>query len=112
MNLGERIYKVRQDKNITQRKLADLLFVTDKTISSWESNRTEPNLEMIIKLSEVLECSTSYLLYGNNMKDNIEMEIKIKLNKNEYRYFLDFMNKKGIFKLVSDQLDKYYQPVL
>ena len=39
---------------------------------------------MIIKLSEILECSASYLLYGDNFKDNIEMEIKIKLTKKEY----------------------------
>ena len=48
------------------RLLASKLYVTDKTISSWESNRTEPSLEMIIKLSEILQCSASYLLYGEN----------------------------------------------
>ena len=84
MNHGERISKLRQSKNITQKELASKLYVTDKTISSWESNRTEPSLEMIIKLSEILECSASYLLYGDNFKDNIEMEIKIKLTKEEY----------------------------
>ena len=77
MNYGKRISKIRQSKNITQKELASKLYVTDKTISSWESNRTEPSLEMIIKLSEILECSASYLLYGDNSKDNIEMEIKI-----------------------------------
>ncbi len=55
MSYGERISKLRQSKNITQKELASKLYVTDKTISSWESNRTEPSLEMIIKLSEILE---------------------------------------------------------
>ena len=84
MNYGERISMLRQNKNITQKELASRLYVTDKTVSSWELNRTEPSLEMIIKLSEILECSASYLLYGGNIKDNVEMEIKIRLTKKEY----------------------------
>ena len=109
MNYGERISKLRQSKNITQKELASKLYVTDKTISSWESNRTEPSLEMIIKLSEILECSASYLLYGDNFKDNIEMEIKIKLTKEEYEKLNKKMKLIGKFLLQSNQQDIYYQ---
>lgn len=109
MNYGERISKLRQSKNITQKELASKLYVTDKTISSWESNRTEPSLEMIIKLSEILECSASYLLYGDNSRDNIEMEIKIRLAKEEYDNLNDLMKTKGRLLLESNQQDTYYQ---
>lgn len=109
MNYGERISELRQRKNITQKELASKLYVTDKTISSWESNRTEPSLEMIIKLSEMLECSASYLLYGDNFKDNIEMEIKIKLTKDEYNNLNKMMKSKGKLLLESNQQDIYYQ---
>lgn len=109
MNYGERINKLRQTKNITQKELASKLYVTDKTISSWEANRTEPSLDMIIKLSEILECSASYLLYGDNPKDNIEMEIKIRLTEEEFDNLNDIMNKKGILLLESNQQDTYYQ---
>ena len=109
MNYGERISKLRQSKNITQKELASKLYVTDKTISSWEANRTEPSLEMIIKLSEILECSASYLLYGDNSRDNIEMEIKIRLTKEEYDNLNDLMKTKGRLLLESNQQDIYYQ---
>lgn len=109
MNYGERISKLRQSKNITQKELALKLYVTDKTISSWESNRTEPSLEMIVKLSEILECSASYLLYGNKIKDNIEMEIKVKLTKEEYNNLNKLMKLKGNLLLESNQQDTYYQ---
>lgn len=109
MNYGERISKLRKGKNITQDELASKLYVTDKTISSWESNRTEPSLEMIIKLSEVLECSASYLLYGDNSKDSVEMEIKVKLTKDEYNNLSEIMEEKGKFLLESNQCDTYYQ---
>lgn len=108
MSYGERISKLRQSKNITQKELASKLYVTDKTISSWESNRTEPSLEMIIKLSEILEWSASYLLYGDNFKDNIEMEIKIKLTKEEYEKMKKMMKSIGKFLLQSNQQDIYY----
>ena len=36
MNYGERISNLRKNKNITQKELASRLYVTDKTISSWE----------------------------------------------------------------------------
>lgn len=55
MNIGSRIAKLRKEKCVTQQQLVDKLFVTDKTISSWESNRTEPDLETIIRISEILE---------------------------------------------------------
>jgi len=109
MNYGDRISNLRQSKNITQKELASKLYVTDKTISSWESNRTEPSLEMIIKLSEVLECNAGYLLYGDNPKDNIEMEIKIKLSKDEYDNLNNLMSTKGKLLLESNQEDIYYQ---
>ena len=108
MSYGERISKLRQSKNITQKELASKLYVTDKTISSWESNRTEPSIEMIIKLSEILECSASYLLYGDNYKDNIEMEIKIKLTKEEYENLNKMIKSIGKFLLQSNQQDIYY----
>ena len=109
MNYGEIISKLRQSKNITQKELASKLYVTDKTISSWESNRTEPSLEMIIKLSEILECGVSYLLYGDNLRDNIEMEIKIRLTKEEYDNLNNLMKTKGRLLLESNQQDIYYQ---
>ena len=109
MNYGERISMLRQNKNITQKELASRLYVTDKTVSSWELNRTEPSLEMIIKLSEILECSASYLLYGDNIKDNVEMEIKIRLTKEEYEYLNKKMESIGKFILHSNQQDIYYQ---
>ena len=51
MNLGKRILELRKKMKLTQQALAEKMFVTDKTISSWEANRTEPSLEDFVKLS-------------------------------------------------------------
>lgn len=110
MNLGNRISNLRKNKKWTQNDLANKLFVTDKTISSWESNRTEPSLETIIKLSELFDCSASYLIYGNIEKNNIETEIKIKISKDEFNALDLFLKNNAQFLTESKQIDKYYQP--
>ncbi len=61
-----------------------MIYVTDKTISSWKSNRTGPNLEVIIKISGIL-------IYGDNPKNDIE--IKIKLSKDEFEIIENMMKK-------------------
>ncbi len=110
MNLGTRITNLRKLKKLTQQELADKLFVTDKTISSWEANRTEPNLEMIIRLSEILESSAAYLIYGNNEKNDIETEIRVKTSKEEFGRIEKIMKINAKFLKSSNQEDTYYQP--
>lgn len=110
MNLGKRISKLRKEKSITQAELSDLLYVTDKTISSWESNRTEPGLETLIKLSDILDCSVGYLIYGEKTKSDIETEIKIKITEHEYKNLDKFMKEKALLLKENRQIDHYYQP--
>lgn len=110
MSLGNRIANLRKGKKWTQSDLANKIFVTDKTISSWESNRTEPSLETIIKLSELLDCNVSYLIYGNTKKNDIETETKIKLSKSEFQEIEIFMKNNAKFLNESKQIDTYYQP--
>ncbi len=109
MSLGGRIADLRKVKKITQQKLAKKLFVSDKTIASWEADRTEPNLEMIVKLSEILEARISYILYGDEIKSDVETEIKIKISEKEYKELEIIMKEKARFLLESHQVDIYYQ---
>ena len=62
MAIGKRIIELRKKNNLSQKDLANKLFVTDKTISSWETERTEPDIDAIINLSEILNTSISYLI--------------------------------------------------
>lgn len=110
MNLGNKILNLRKEEGLTQQDLADKLFVTDKTISSWEMNRTEPDLEMLVKLSEILETSVGNLIYSDNEKNDIETEIKVKLSKEEFEKIEKFMKSKAKFLKNSKQIDTYYQP--
>lgn len=59
---GDNLRKIRTERNMTQHELADLLNVSDGTISSWEVNRTEPNMAMIERLAAYLRVSRSELI--------------------------------------------------
>ena len=110
MNVGEKISKLRKSKDLTQLDLAEKLFISDKAISSWEQNRTEPSLEMLVKISEIFDCSIGYLVYGDNPKSTVETEIKIKVSENDYKRLLNFMKQKAEFIKETNQVDTYYQP--
>ena len=66
--IGHRIRQLRIRNSLTQRKLANILYVSDKTVSSWETDRTEPDITSIIKISVLLQVSLEYLLIGENKK--------------------------------------------
>lgn len=110
MDVGKRITNLRKKKNITQQELAKKLYVTDKTISSWEANRTEPSLEMLINLSEIFDCNMSYLVYGKTRRSDIETEIKIKLSEKEYKELDLFLKENANSKGETKQVDTYYEP--
>lgn len=56
MNIGNNIKKWREARGLKQSELAEILGVSDKTISSWEINRTEPKMGMVEKISNALNC--------------------------------------------------------
>lgn len=60
--IGQRINVALARKNIKQKELAEKLSVSDNTISYFVSGKRTPNTEQIIKISQILDISTDYLL--------------------------------------------------
>jgi len=58
------IRKLRRDKGITQRELAEMLGVDRTAISKWEQGIAFPRGKTLIRLAEILECSTDDILRG------------------------------------------------
>lgn len=110
MNIGKRISELRKKKGLSQEELAKYLYVSDKTISSWEMGRTEPSLDLIVKLTCILECEVSYLIYGDDVKSDVETEIKIKLSEAEAKSLDDILENCSLYLGESHQVDTYYQP--
>jgi transcriptional regulator with XRE-family HTH domain len=62
MNLYEKIKKLRAENNLTQDQLAKKLQVSRSTISSWETGRSYPDLEMVIEICDCFNVSLDFLL--------------------------------------------------
>lgn len=65
MKLGEKIYNLRTAKNLSQGDLAEMLGVSRQSISKWENNSAMPDLEKIIKLSDIFEVSIDEMVKGD-----------------------------------------------
>lgn len=62
MTFGERLTQLCEDKNISQRKLAQLLGVSHSMINRFATGITEPKTNQIIIIAEILGVTTDYLL--------------------------------------------------
>lgn len=62
--IGRLIAQERKDKKLTQAKLAEKLFVSEKTVSKWEKGKGLPDTNLLPKLCEILELSLNELLNG------------------------------------------------
>ena len=58
----ERLKELRLEQNMSRQALADLLFVNVRTISYWELGQRECNFEQLMKLANVFNITTDYLL--------------------------------------------------
>ena len=109
ITLGEKIKKIRAINNLTQSELAEIFYVSEKTISSWENNRTTPDLNTIYNISDYFKKSFYYLINDDYDTDNInEIEIKLNVNEKEYNRILNIIRKNSINKSKVDQIDTYY----
>ena len=67
LKIGKFIAQMRKEKNLTQRKLADELCISDKTISKWECGKGLPEVSLMLPLCEILEISVNELLSGEKI---------------------------------------------
>lgn len=75
INLGKTIYEQRIKKNLSQGDLANLLIISRQSVSKWENNSAVPDLEKMMKLSEIFEISLDELVKG--IKPETTEHIKI-----------------------------------
>ena len=73
MKFGEQIKERRQELDLTQAEVAEKLFVTRQAVSNWEHNKTYPDLNMLVRISNVYQISRDSLLREDQkLKDYLE----------------------------------------
>ena len=68
--IGQFIAKLRKEKQMTQRELAEQLHITDKAVSKWERGLSCPDISLLTSLAGILGVTTSELLNGQKNKMN------------------------------------------
>ena len=59
---GQRLIEIRQEKGLTQTKLAQMLSTTQSTVGKYEREEIQPTVDVIIKICKMFEISSDYLL--------------------------------------------------
>ena len=62
--------ELRKEKGLTQEQAAEQLFVTPKTLSRWETGRTIPDLETVLRLADFYEVDIKDLLSGERAPES------------------------------------------
>lgn len=83
MNFGENLQTLRKLNNYSQEDLADKLQVSRQAVSKWESGTGYPEIEKIISICDLFDCSMDELVKGKISIDSIS----------EKEIYDSFMNK-------------------
>ncbi|MFA7137437.1 MAG: helix-turn-helix transcriptional regulator [Bacteroidales bacterium] len=76
MELGNQIKKYRNELEISQEKLAEKIYVSRQSISNWENDKNYPDINSLIRLSEVFHVSLDNLIKGDVEKMKKEISVK------------------------------------
>lgn len=64
MSLGENIIRLRGEKNLSQERLAAELEVSRQAVSKWETNTSVPELDKLLRMSELFGVTLDELVKG------------------------------------------------
>ena len=77
MRLGETILKLREEKKMSQEEFAEYFHVTRQTISNWEKEKSFPDLQTLVKISDMAGVSVDAMLRDNfEIVEQIDKKIK------------------------------------
>ncbi|MBR5409141.1 MAG: DUF2157 domain-containing protein [Clostridia bacterium] len=73
-HISKNIKNLRIDRHLTQEALAARMNVTRQTVSSWETGRTQPDVDMLMRLAWALQTDVETLIYGSRSKVGLEAD--------------------------------------
>lgn len=104
--MRERLKKLRKENHLSQAEFAKQLNVHQTAVSQWEQGRTMPDMQTLVKISQLFSVSTDYLLGKTDEKEiearNSELFV---LNDHEKELVIAYRNKKPMQPAVDRLLD-------
>lgn len=94
--LSARLKELREELGLTQEEVANKLNISRQAYANWETDRSEPSIEMLINLSKFYDVSIDYLCGSSEIKVNIHNDNRLSEYINEcvllYNKFLKDQN--------------------
>ncbi|HKM34461.1 MAG TPA: helix-turn-helix transcriptional regulator [Lachnospiraceae bacterium] len=70
---GEYVFQLRKEKGLTQKELAQRLYVSDKAVSKWERGASIPDVTLLMPLAEILGVTVTGLLECHPVEESAIM---------------------------------------
>lgn len=88
MIISERIFKLLEEKNITQKEFGKRTGISNSTISDWKRKKTNPSADKIMDICYALDVTPEQLLTGKGIDDMDNVEVSVD------RFHIDKSDKK------------------
>lgn len=112
MIFADKLIRFRKRMGLSQEELADMMKVSRQAVSKWEAAQSIPDLDKILKLSELFGVSTDYLLKDDmEVEDNIGKDSLVKvMTIDDVNGYLEYSKKRAL-KLAIATLLSILSPV-
>ena len=84
MNIADRLKELRKKAGYSQEQLAEMLDISRQAVSKWESAQGNPDIENLIKLTEIYHVSADYILLGHEKEEDSEISEQKETAKKEW----------------------------
>lgn len=78
--VAKNIKRLRNARGLSQEQLATELHISRQAVSHWENDRTQPDIDMLEKLAEILDAPIEEIIYGEKRQTTLEPDKKKPLN--------------------------------
>lgn len=74
--IGSFLRELRREKGNTQEEFAEILHVSNKTVSRWERGRNMPDLSILVEIADFYDVDIRELIDGERRSEKMEKEVK------------------------------------
>ena len=102
--------KLRKEKGVSQKQLADVVSVSQQSINKYENHNIEPDIDTLIKMADYFETSVDYIIGHSNIRRKIEVVSSYDLNIEEAKLIENYRNlsnkqRKSIGLVIENYMD-------
>lgn len=74
--IGSFLKELRKEKNVTQQKFAEIIGVSNRTVSRWETGSNMPDLDIVMQIADFYEVDLREILDGERKSEKMDNELK------------------------------------